>query len=103
MRVLWVFEHLAVQPQVQQVAYYLAKRADVDLHVMCPWSTTPPLDPAIIPLTKNSHRNKLDLASRRTIGRKLRSSSFTSPMPIPAGTWPTCWAHGARPGRNRSW
>ena len=74
MRVLWVYEH--VQPQLRQVAYNLADRADVDLEVMCPWTETPPLDPKIIPLARVSHRHKLDFAARRTIRKKLRSSSF---------------------------
>ncbi len=76
MRVLWIFEHLSIQAQLQQVAYQLAARTDVTLEVMCPWTDQPPLDPSVIPQTRLHCRHKVDVAGRRAIRRKLKSSSF---------------------------
>ena len=75
-RVLWVFEHLQVQPHLSQAAYELAARPDVSLEVICPRNETPPLDPSIIPLTYVSQRHKLDFAARKVIREKLRTGSF---------------------------
>jgi glycosyltransferase involved in cell wall biosynthesis len=74
MRVLWIFEHLSAQ--AREVAYNLAERSDVTLEVMTPWNNDPPLDPALVPLTRLHCRHKVDFSARRVIRQKLKSASF---------------------------